>query len=534
MASQLLLYPRPPVKFYGVNLKDSEHHAWENSNDNKSELTFKWKEINAVSSESFNDISIAVAQHYRDESKEKVKSIANEIQISGQMIVSDSIIGLQENRLKKIGYISAKENPDDKSTTISINWVSTITDNNVDEQILPDLEQVQLIKATKLGKLEKQLPVAFNKAYKEIPRPTNRESEKGRLKDFVEVDAEQLKADLQNVIYFNKSPKEDQGGTIRLFYGTNRIPTGRVDDKDTYGEETDQLHVGFCEVQIPFDHERGEMERPLINYFEDEEVHVVVKSVKELQVVAFNSDFKDMLNKSPEKHALIFVHGYWTTFEDAARRTAQFGWDIPFDGVSGFFSWPSEGKFAPYPADDARARASSGKFREFLELILDHDELEEVHIIAHSMGSLVLSLSIKDMVQDLAIAPKLEKVVQLIMGAPDIDQAEFRETILPHFNKVARQRTIYASDHDKALQLSSGIRSGLKRLGQSGKNIFYAVGIESVESSNLKTNNSHGYMFRNPSILGDIYFLITQNLPPGKRRLRQINIPNKQYWLFPK
>ena len=534
MANSLLLYPRPPVKFFGINLKDSEHHAWDSPSENKSELTFKWKKIDAVSSESFNDISIAVAQFYQDQSKEKVKSIANEIQISGQMSVSDSVIGLQENRLRKIGYISAKQSPDDKSTTISINWVSTIADCPIDEQILPELEQVQLIKAAKLRKLEKQLPVAFNKAYKEIPRPENKETDRGQIKDFIEVDAEQSRAAIENTINFNEAPKEDQGGSIRLFYGTNRNPIGRVGDKDTYGEEADQLHVGFCEVQIPFGHEQGELERPMFDYFEDEQVHVVIKSITELQVTAFNEDFNDLLKNSPEKHALVFVHGYRTTFDEAARRTAQFGWDIPFEGVSGFFSWPSEGKLIPYFTDDARARACSGKFGEFLELILDHEELEEVHIIAHSMGSLVLSLSIKDMVLNPELAPKLDKVVQLIMGAPDIDQVEFRETILPHFNKVARQRTIYASDHDKAMWFSSRGRSGLKRLGQSGENIFYALGIDSVESSNLKTDDSHGYMFRNPAILGDIYFLITQNLPPRKRRLRQIDVPNKRYWLFPK
>jgi esterase/lipase superfamily enzyme len=253
-----------------------------------------------------------------------------------------------------------------------------------------------------------------------------------------------------------------------------------------------------------------------------------------MNVADFQQHFVQQLKDKPKQHALLFIHGYNTSFEDAAYRAGQLAWDIPFVGYTGFFSWPSTGKFKGYLTDDAAARSSAAILKRFIGEILENPELEQLHIIAHSMGSLVLTLSLKEIISDSLYHQYLDKIYQLILAAPDIDQKEFRNTILPAFNTLGRRRTMYASDHDLALQTSGLGRGYRDRLGQVGTDIFTAVGLDSIEASNLKTPSGHSYLFQSPMLLSDLFYLLSQGLPPLDRRLREISKVPVNYWLFPR
>lgn len=65
-----------------------------------------------------------------------------------------------------------------------------------------------------------------------------------------------------------------------------------------------------------------------------------------------------MVDRS-ERRAFIFVHGFNNSFEDAARRTAQIAFDVKFDGVPLFYSWPSKGKALDYVYDTNNADQAS-------------------------------------------------------------------------------------------------------------------------------------------------------------------------------
>lgn len=259
-----------------------------------------------------------------------------------------------------------------------------------------------------------------------------------------------------------------------------------------------------------------------------------MKSLQELDRVTFWERFSHTISDKPKQHSLLFIHGYNTSFKEAAYRTAQLAWDLPFVGYAGFYSWPSNARIVPYPADGAAARSSVLYLKTFIAELLQNDELEHLHIIAHSMGGLALTLSLKELRHEPGMDVYLDKLSQLVLGAPDIDQREFRNIILKDFKTVGQRRTLYASDHDMALEWSSAGRSFRERLGQIGENIFVADGLDTVEASNLKTPHSHSYLFESKILLSDMYFLITQGLPPRDRRLREIAKEPVNYWLFPK
>lgn len=87
--------------------------------------------------------------------------------------------------------------------------------------------------------------------------------------------------------------------------------------------------------------------------------------------------------------ALVFIHGFNVTFEEAAIRAAQIGFDLKVPGITAFFSWPSKGRLSllDYAADEATIDASAGKMTDFLVKFAQQTDAERVHVIAHSMGN---------------------------------------------------------------------------------------------------------------------------------------------------
>ena len=116
------------------------------------------------------------------------------------------------------------------------------------------------------------------------------------------------------------------------------------------------IEYGTCEVSIPDTHREGELESPgLLEFHEDPARHVVLLAVQPASHDAFVGDLAARVAAAPGRTALVFVHGYNVTFEDAARRTAQIAYDIHFAGVPMFFSWPSLGETLAYPIDMTNA-----------------------------------------------------------------------------------------------------------------------------------------------------------------------------------
>jgi esterase/lipase superfamily enzyme len=64
--------------------------------------------------------------------------------------------------------------------------------------------------------------------------------------------------------------------------------------------------------------------------------------------------------------ALVVVHGYNNSLEDAARRAAQVAHDIGFQGIPAFYSWPSEGRREVYGWGSQSVQNTVSDFQTFL------------------------------------------------------------------------------------------------------------------------------------------------------------------------
>ena len=320
----------------------------------------------------------------------------------------------------------------------------------------------------------------------------------------------------------------------RVFFATDRqpvsLPTG------VFGTElSGQVHYGFSDISVPRDHRIGELEGPSIfrlEFRDNPEKHIVVLSVKAGNTGEFNRLLSDRLASSVRHEALLFVHGFNVTFEDALRRAAQISYDLAFDGPTIVFSWPSQGSMLPldYRRDERNAELSADNLRTVIVDLFARQPNTTLHAIAHSMGNRVLSSALQQIAADTRVTARLQEVA---MVAPDIDAELFRKAV-GRVAGAAKRVTLYASSADAALKASQSF-AGYPRAGQGGNNLVVVRGIDTVDASSVDTSIlglNHSYYADNTTFLSDLFHLLRGRPPAERFGLVSSKSSSGPYWLF--
>jgi esterase/lipase superfamily enzyme len=304
-----------------------------------------------------------------------------------------------------------------------------------------------------------------------------------------------------------------------------------------YSGERGVLEMGTCEVTIPAKHEIGEVEAPSIwrlEFKEDPTKHVVFMGAEQLENEEFFRQLQERVGRSPRKDAFVFVHGFNVSFEDAAKRTAQIAYDLNFEGAPIFFSWPSQGSALDYTVDKENSEWAATDIREFLKEIAARQGIEQIHLIAHSMGNRALTYALRGMAAGPADKRLTRKFNEVVLTAPDIDADIFKTQIAPAVVRVANRVTLYASSHDQALALSKKI-NGHPRAGDSGDGLVVVKGIDTIDVSAVDTSLvGHSYYGSSDTVLTDIWDLIKCAKSPDLREyLRPRDYQGGlKYWVF--
>jgi esterase/lipase superfamily enzyme len=230
-----------------------------------------------------------------------------------------------------------------------------------------------------------------------------------------------------------------------------------------------------------------------------------------------------------DRHAVVFLHGYNVSFEEAALRTAQIGFDLKIQGPMAFFSWPSRGSLSGYMADESAIEASEDCIAEYLLSFAQHVGAEKVHVIAHSMGNRGLLRAIQRILA--AVQPQSPvKFGHFILAAPDIDRDLFLK-LAALYQRVSRRTTLYVSPKDRALAASRWLRAGYTRVGLPPP-VTVINGIDTVHVESIPLDLlGHGYVAAAAEVLTDIFQIFTHDSPPERRmRLRQIQLEAGWYW----
>lgn len=295
------------------------------------------------------------------------------------------------------------------------------------------------------------------------------------------------------------------------------------------------LEVGICEVSVPPDHRVGRVESPSIlalEFSEDPQKHVVLQGITCLEEDVFLARLSESIRESPSQQAFVFIHGYNVSFDDAVKRTAQIAYDLQFDGAPICYSWPSQGGLAEYTRDEANVGWTVVHLEEFLTRVVERSGARHVHLIAHSMGNRALVQALERM----ALRRKTPEPMfgQVIMAAPDVDAAEFRDRYAPAVVGMARQATLYASSNDRALLASTTVH-GYTRAGLSGKNLLVVSGVDTVDVSPIDTSLiGHSYYGNNPLMIRDMRVLVELGTPASGRQWleRALHPPGLLHWAF--
>jgi esterase/lipase superfamily enzyme len=294
------------------------------------------------------------------------------------------------------------------------------------------------------------------------------------------------------------------------------VETGRVVNYDNNRGE--QTSYGICDVHIPKYHKIGSVGSPwwqrLPKFWNDDQI--LLKRVEQLTEDAFWSSISlFFLNQGEtERVLLIYVHGYKTSFQDAAIRTAQLGIDLDVKGAAAFFSWPSKGYLAGYTADEAAIEGSELALGNFILEMANRSGADKVHLIAHSMGNRAVLRAFTQAVGRVAASLKIP-FGQVFLAAPDVDVDLFKQ--LAHvYPALAERTTLYVSQKDKAL-LSSGVVHDYPRAGYAPP-VTVVNDVDTIEVTNIDlTFLGHGYVAEAKPVLTDMHQLMESGTPPTRR-----------------
>ena len=151
-----------------------------------------------------------------------------------------------------------------------------------------------------------------------------------------------------------------------VYFATNRaLAANSTDDVPKFTADLgDKLITGQCVVNIPVQHQRGDLEQPSFWQPLDPKDDFLVESSR---IVSSDQVFKD----ATAQDLLLYVHGFNTEFDFAVLRAAQLHYDLQFPGAVMAMSWPSAGSMTAYTQDRQHAEQSAGQAGRFVAIACD-------------------------------------------------------------------------------------------------------------------------------------------------------------------
>jgi esterase/lipase superfamily enzyme len=323
---------------------------------------------------------------------------------------------------------------------------------------------------------------------------------------------------------------------ITIFVATTRRAVASERPGERFGpDDADSLLFAAVGVNVPSYRARGtgELPRPSsmrdnpLTWRPDAQRDFFVASVIPVDSSRFVQRMAADLAATRSRDVLVFVHGFNTSFEDAAVRSAQVAADIGFDGVVVLFSWPSAASVASYVRDQQAARNAGFHLLRILRGHAAAAQPDRIHLLGHSMGSEVIGKALSLV----AAEDSLPRLGQVVLAAPDIDARVFRREILPRLVPRAARVTLYASTDDEALRASRSV-TGVWRLGLGGDSLVVVHDMDTIDASRVQADLLGHTLFGNQSFLADLATLLGEGRPPAERRLLAIRRGDLTFWRF--
>lgn len=308
---------------------------------------------------------------------------------------------------------------------------------------------------------------------------------------------------------------------VDVYFATSREDWERGAGRWYSARDSGRLRYGIATVRIPEEHRAGVVERAL-----------QVINVQALDVDAWEAALRAATERA---ELLTYIHGFNNSFEYATRRTAQIVHDLDVQGgatvaplgyqgpdqagssglpvVPVLFSWAASGgtpfSGARYVVDENVAARSSLLLARFLDQLVDVRPEARLSVLAHSLGSRLLSDALLDIERSGGLRRSIDQVV---FAAPDIDAWLFANRYLDVVVDASDRFTIYCARDDRPIRLSRGVHGGYDRLGGCRDNAVAGLqreGVDVVDASNLYVDLlDHNKVTSSPRLLRDLGFVL--------------------------
>lgn len=205
-------------------------------------------------------------------------------------------------------------------------------------------------------------------------------------------------------------------------------------------------------------------------------------------------------------NAFVFVHGFNNRYEDSVYRLAQIVHDSDVKATPVLFTWPSRANVFDYNYDKESTNYSRTALEDILKKLSDAPKVKSITILAHSMGTWLTMESLRQMgIRDGNVPSKIENV---ILASPDIDLDVFAKQFVEMGHKRPKF-TIFVSQDDRALALSSFISGDVSRLGaidpsaEPYRTQLERAGITAIDLTKVKSEDGlhHGKFAESPEIV---------------------------------
>jgi esterase/lipase superfamily enzyme len=172
--------------------------------------------------------------------------------------------------------------------------------------------------------------------------------------------------------------------------------------------------------------------------------------------------------------------------------------------------------------------------KETLRILADVPGLNEIHIVAHSRGSDVVTTALRELVIEARAGghdPRAAlKVENLILAAPDLDFSVVRQRLIAErFGPAFGRITVYINPGDSALGVAQVLLAGTRfgrisfeQLDEAEREIFTRIrNVDFINVSAVAGTSSHNYFRNNPEVLRDMALVIATGAAPasGARNL---------------
>lgn len=324
---------------------------------------------------------------------------------------------------------------------------------------------------------------------------------------------------------------------VRAFFATNRSTTEEAIATKMFREgRADDVSFGKSYITLKRYTDTFDIERESLIKIDivDEPIKPAALAHNELfSREKFASELDGNINRSDNNSLLLYVHGFNTSFEEAAIKSAQLSYDIGFSGTTAFFSWPARSDFPTYIADSESAQASQRYFESMINDLMFMTSASKVYIVAQSMGA---RLTAKAMKAVFLTHPEFRnRIKELILLTPDIDAEEFTEDLAPYLGTLNSPVTLYASSNESSLAVSKTFNSS-PLAGDSSESILVTARAETIDTGAADVSlAAHSAYSDTSSVLADIWNLIENGIRANSRRPLRANYSSEApYWEYAK